>query len=328
MNNHISFQKKIALVGLALFIIKMLAWTYTGSDAIFSDAMESIVNVLSAFIGLYALYLAAKPRDENHPYGHGKIEYISSGLEGGLIIFAGLMIIKESALHLYQAKILANLDSGMWLIVLTAAANYLTGHYAIKKGEAENSPVLISSGKHLQSDTYTTVGVVLSLFLVQLTQWLWLDSVVAVIFAVYIMVVGYKIIRKSIKGIMDEADIELLEETLQSLNAHRQSDWIDIHNVKIVQYGSMLHLDAHITMPWYYSLRQSNETLDQIYKVLKQQHQRHIDINLHVDDCKPDSCAICQLNCPERLQAFQQNFTWSVAHITKPRKHNVKDVEH
>ncbi len=228
MNTHIGFQKKTAMIGVLLFAIKLWAWMYTGSDAVFSDAMESIVNILSAFMGLYALYLAAKPRDENHPYGHGKVEYISSGVEGALIVFAGLMIIKESVTHLYQPKTLQNLDWGMAIIMLTAAANYLTGFYSVKKGEQENSPILVASGKHLQSDTYTTIGVVISLFLVDLSQWWWLDSLVAIGFALYIMVVGYKIIRKSVRGIMDEADVELLKETLESLNAHRKADWIDI----------------------------------------------------------------------------------------------------
>ncbi|HJY13848.1 MAG TPA: cation diffusion facilitator family transporter, partial [Flavobacterium sp.] len=160
--DKIGFQKLIAVFGIILFIGKIIAWKLTNSDAVFSDAMESIVNVISAFMGLYSLHLASKPKDEDHPYGHGKVEFVTAGIEGALIAIAGIMIIYEGINSLVTGKVLQELDWGIAIIAATAIINYFLGYISIKKGEKENSMVLISSGKHLQSDTITTLGVVIS----------------------------------------------------------------------------------------------------------------------------------------------------------------------
>lgn len=251
-NTHqdkIGFQKLIAAFGVILFIGKIIAWRLTNSDAVFSDAMESIVNVISAFMGLYSLHLAAKPKDEDHPYGHGKVEFVTSGIEGALIAIAGIMIIYEGIHSLIVGKTLSKIDLGIWIITATAIINYLLGYISIRKGEKENSLVLISSGKHLQSDTITTLGVVGSLVVVYFTKIYWLDSVVALVFGLYIIFVGYKIVRKSLSGIMDEQDPEILNQVIRILEENRHTEWIDVHNMKIQQFGANLHIDAHITLP-------------------------------------------------------------------------------
>ncbi len=212
-----TFQRNVAIVGFILFIGKLIAWHLTNSDAVFSDAMESIVNIISAFMGLYSLYLAAQPKDENHPYGHGKVEFVTSGVEGSLIIFAGIMIIVEAVDSLLHGNTLKKLDYGILIVLATAIINYLMGYFSIKKGEKENSVVLISSGKHLQSDTWTTLGVVISLVLVYFNKIYWIDAAVALVFGSYIIFVGYKIVRKSLSGIMDEADPNLLKAVVEVL---------------------------------------------------------------------------------------------------------------
>ncbi|WP_294292411.1 cation diffusion facilitator family transporter, partial [uncultured Chryseobacterium sp.] len=288
--DKLAFQKLIAVFGIILFIGKIVAWKLTNSDAVFSDAMESIVNVISAFMGLYSLYLAAKPKDEDHPYGHGKVEFVTSGIEGALIAIAGLMIIYEGVNSLITGKVLSKLDVGIWIIAATAIINYLLGYISIKKGKAENSLVLISSGKHLQSDTVTTLGVVMSLIVVYFTKIYWLDSVVALIFGLYIIFVGYKIVRKSLSGIMDEQDPELLNQIIKVLEENRRTEWIDVHNMKIQQFGAHLHIDAHITLPWYYSLRDAHNEMEKMILLLAENINRSIEFNFHMDDCKPISC--------------------------------------
>ena len=200
--SRFAFQRSIAIIGVFLFVGKLLAWYLTSSDAVYSDAMESIVNVISAFMGLYSLYLAAKPRDEDHPYGHGKIEFVTSGVEGVMIVFAGVMIVIEAINSLLNQNQLKDLDWGIAIVLVVGLVNYHIGYLSVKKGKRDNSLVLISSGKHLQSDTYTTFGVVFSLVLVYFTQWYWLDAVVALGFSGYIIVVGGKIIRTALKGVM------------------------------------------------------------------------------------------------------------------------------
>lgn len=323
-NTNFAFQRMVAIVGVLLFIGKLVAWRLTSSDAVFSDAMESIVNIIAAFMGLYALFLAAKPKDDDHPYGHGKVEFITSGIEGILIIIAGGMIIIQSISSLISGKQLQQLDWGIIIITGTAIINYILGYISYKKGVRDNSLVLQSSGKHLQSDTITTIGVVLSLVLVKLTGLFWIDAVVALAFGGYIIFVGYEIIRKALKGIMDEADPELLTEMVKILNEHRKTEWIDIHNLKIQQYGSTLHIDGHITLPYYFSLREAHQEMEQMIKTIAKNTDRPIEFNIHMDDCKPFSCEICQIkDCPMRQKSFKKKLEWNTENISQVHKHKI-----
>ncbi|MFT3918473.1 cation diffusion facilitator family transporter [Cloacibacterium sp.] len=323
--SRFSFQKNVAIVGIILFVGKLIAWHLTNSDAVFSDAMESIVNIVSAFMGLYSLYLAARPKDENHPYGHGKVEFVTSGVEGSLIIFAGIIIIIEAFDSLLHTNSLKKLDYGIFIVLATAIANYIMGYISIQKGKKENSLVLISSGKHLQSDTITTFGVVASLVLVYFTKIYWIDAGVAFIFGLYIIFVGYKIVRKSLSGIMDEADPDLLKAVVEVLAENRKKEWIDIHNMKIQQYGSGLHIDAHITLPWYNSLRESHQEMENIIKTLVAETERNVEFNFHMDDCKPHSCEICQLECTYRLHEFKKKVNWNSETISQHTKHSLRN---
>lgn len=326
-NSSIAFQKWIAAVGIILFIGKITAWKLTNSDSVFSDAMESIVNIISAFMGLYALYLGGKPRDENHPYGHGKVEFVTSAIEGSLISIAGVMIIYEGSNSLITGKVLNKIDWGIWIIAATAIANYVLGYISIQKGKAENSIVLISSGKHLQSDTFSTLGVVVSLVLVYFTKLVWIDSVVALALGFYIITIGYKIIRQSLSGIMDEADPAMLGRLAEFLNENRKPEWIDVHNMKIQQFGSRLHIDAHMTLPWYFELRTAHNEMEAMIKLIAENTDRSVEFNFHMDDCKPISCAICQVvNCPVRQYEFLKKVEWTGENISQPDKHTVDNL--
>ena len=323
--SNLSFQRKVATIGILLFVAKLIAWHLTHSDTIFSDAMESIVNIIAAFMGLYSLYLSAKPKDEDHPYGHGKVEFVTSGVEGSLIIFAGVMIIIQAINSLLHGNYLNQLDYGIAISAFTGIINYILGYISVQKGKHENSLVLISSGKHLQSDTITTLGVVLSLIIVYFTHLFWLDAVVALFFTGYIIVVGYKIIRKSISGIMDEADPEILKKLATILNDHRKKEWIDIHNTKIQQYGNRLHLDAHLTLPYYYELRTAHQSMEEVIKLIVENSNRSIEFNIHMDDCKPFSCEICQImDCPVRQKPFVKTIQWTAQNISQIQKHQLE----
>ena len=321
-----NFQRNVAIVGLVLFIGKLVAWHLTNSDAVFSDSMESVVNIIAAFMGLYSLYLASKPRDHDHPYGHGKVEFVTSGIEGAMIIFAGIIIIVESFDSILHGNQLKELDWGILIVATTALINYLMGYISIQKGRKENSAVLISSGKHLQSDTITTGGVVLSLILVSFTNIHWIDSAVAIVFALYIIIIGYKIIREALSGIMDEADIPMMERLAKFLNENRKKEWIDIHNVKIQQHGSRLHIDGHITLPWYFELRKAHNEMEEMIISVAENTDRTVEFNFHMDDCKPFSCEICQLSeCPVRQKAFVKKIQWTKENIAQQDKHTVGD---
>lgn len=322
---NFAFQRNVAIVGILLFVGKLIAWHLTNSDAVFSDAMESIVNIIAAFMGLYSLYLAAKPKDLDHPYGHGKVEFVTSGIEGALIIFAGVIIIVQSVDSLLHGNVPKKLDWGILIVALTGAINYLMGHISIKKGIKQNSLVLQSSGKHLQSDTFTTLGVVISLVLIYFTKIYWIDAAVALIFGGYIMFIGYKIIRKALSGIMDEADLEMLSRLAKFLNENRKPEWIDIHNMRIQQHGSGLHIDAHLTLPWYFELRKAHEEMEKAYKLIGENTDRSVEFNFHLDDCKTFSCEICQLSeCPVRQKPFVKKIEWNEKNISQVQKHSLE----
>ena len=317
-----NFQKLVAIAGVALFIIKLIAWYITNSVAILTDALESTINVISGFIGLYSLYLSAKPKDQNHPYGHGKAEFVSAAIEGTLISVAGVVIIYEAINNLKHPHPIGRLDYGIILVAITAVVNYLIGFYAVKKGKTNNSLALIASGKHLQSDTYSTIGIIIGLILISITNIVWLDSVVALVFAVIIMVTGYKIIRDSIAGIMDEADEDLLKKVVALLQSSRRENWIDLHNLRIIKYGSTIHLDCHLTAPWYLNLHEAHNEILTLEELVKSHFGTSVELFVHTDGCLDFSCKICdKKNCAERKHPFEKKINWTVENISSNNKH-------
>jgi cation diffusion facilitator family transporter len=216
----------VAVLALLLFAAKIFAWYITHSVAILTDALESVANVVAGLIGVYSLYVAAKPRDHDHPYGHGKVEFISAAIEGAFIIVAGIMIIYKAAFNLLHPQPIHKLDIGIVLIAGTAVLNFLAGSVCVRIGKKNNSLALIASGRHLRSDMYTTAGIIAGLALLLITGITWIDSLVAIVFAIVILFTGYSILRSSIAGIMDEADMELLKELIATLSENRSPNWI------------------------------------------------------------------------------------------------------
>lgn len=320
--DNYNFQKIVAATGVVLFIVKLTAWYLTNSVAILTDALEGIVNVISAFIGLYSLYLSSLPKDKNHPYGHGKVEFISAALEGVMIAFAGLWIIFEAINHLINPQQIKELDLGIVLIVVAAIVNFIIGFIAVKKGKRTNSIALIASGKHLISDTLTTIGVIIGLIIILFTKIMWLDSVVALIFGVVIIFTGYKIIRKSISGIMDEADEELLKKLVACINQNRNPNWIDLHNLRIIKYGSILHIDCHVTLPWYFNIKEAHTEIKEIERIVQKDFGKSVELFIHNDYCQPISCSICtKTDCNHRVNKFEKELVWNIENIRANQKH-------
>ena len=242
-------QLGITILSVVLFVTKISAYYLTHSLAILTDALESIVNVLAGFIGLYSLYVAAKPKDHDHPYGHGKAEFVSSAIEGTLIIAAGILIILQAVQNLINTSPIQSLDVGLILVGITGIINYVAGYICLTIGKRNKSIALEGSGKHLQLDTYSTITIILGLIIIIYTRWIWLDTLIALTISCLILYNGYCIIRKSLAGIMDEADENLLQQFVVILNANRGVNWVDLHNLRVIKYGSTLHVDCHLTVP-------------------------------------------------------------------------------
>ncbi|MBS1586837.1 MAG: cation transporter [Bacteroidetes bacterium] len=318
----VRIQRYIAVLSVFLFFGKLLAWYLTHSVSILTDALESTVNVVTGFIGLYSVLLAAKPRDTNHPYGHGKAEFISAAVEGSLIMVAGLFIIYEAVAQLLEPKPLHQLNTGIIITLCAGIVNFLFGRYAVGIGKKHRSITVEAAGKHLLSDAYSTLAIVIGLSIVVVTRLQWIDSTVALVFSVIIIVSGYKVLRRSLAGIMDEADEVLLKQVIDVLQQNRNPQWIDLHNLRVIQYGDVLHVDAHLTLPWYYRVADAEKEIHGLEDLIKHHFGDKVELFIHIDACMPYSCKLCALdNCPVRQQAFQKQIVWTTDNVWADEKH-------
>lgn len=185
-----------------------------------------------------------------------------------------------------------------------------------------------ASGKHLQTDTISTVGIIIGLLLLYFTGYQWIDSTVALLFGVYIMYTGYTIFRRSLAGIMDEADEQLLNKIVELLNANRKENWVDLHNLRIIKYGSVLHLDCHLTVPWYLNVHEAHKEIDILSMLVKKEFGESVELFVHSDGCLPFQCPICDKeNCPVRQAPFQQEVRWTVHNILQNKKHSIETLK-
>lgn len=318
-------QAWVTALSLVLFVTKFIAYYETNSLAILSDALESIVNVVAGFIGLYSLYVASKPKDLEHPYGHGKAEFISAAVEGTLIVGSGLLIIYETVQNFILQRKLYDLDTGLYLVGATAVINFIAGTICLRMGTKNKSLALQASGKHLQTDTYSTLAVIAGIGLMMYTRLFWLDKVIAIAMSCFIIYNGYIIIRKSLAGIMDEADMDLLKQMLVVLNSNKRDNWIDLHNLRVIKYGSRLHLDCHLTVPWYLNVNEAHIEVEALDKLIRTEFGESLELFVHTDGCLPISCPICIKNdCPVRQRPFQQRLEWTLENILSDKKHSVQ----
>ena len=322
---NLRIQKWLVAIAVFLFAIKVVAYVITNSVAILTDTLESIVNIIAAFIGLYSLSIAAKPRDEDHPYGHGKIEFLSAAIEGTLIAVAGIIIIYEAINNFINPQPIKQLDYGIVLIAGTAIINFICGYISIQHGNKNSSPALIASGRHLQTDTYSTLGIIAGLLVIYFTQITWLDGVVAIAFSFIIIYTGYKIVRSSIAGIMDEADKHILSRVVEILNKNRRENWIDLHNLRVIKYGGQLHVDCHLTVPWYLNVNEAHTEVEELAALIKQEFGNAIELFVHTDGCLYVQCPICnKTNCPVRQHPFEKRIEWTTSNIFSDKKHKLE----
>ncbi len=333
-NQNVNLQLITVIIGALLLGGKFLAWWITHSSTVLTDALESIINVVAGAFGLYSLILSSHPKDENHPYGHGKIEFISAGVEGTLITLAAVIIIFQAFYNLFFGNdYIESIDIGIYITAFAGTINYLLGHITEKRGHKTGSLALVAGGKHLKSDAYSTVGMVLGLMLIFLLQTIWqldylakiTDNAVSVIFGVFIGWTGYRILRKSVAGIMDEVDYDLVNNILKLLNSNIDENRIDVHNLRIIKYGPSLHIDCHTTVPWYLNTKEAHNEVEKLENLLKDNIETSVEVFVHVDPCVPDSCRFCQkIDCTERSENSIGRVEWTPEMIMNNKKHGLK----
>ncbi len=321
-----SREKRLILLslftGIALMLVKFMAYFITESNAIFSDAAESIVNVVASSFAFYSIYLSARPKDENHPYGHGKVEFFSIFVEGGLIFIAGSIILIKSFYALIVPNTVSNIMEGFWLILSTAIVNFGVGEYLKRRGATLRSMTIEADGKHLQIDAISSLGLIAGLYLIKITQMQWIDTALSAGLGSYILWSGYKMLRKSISGLMDESDVAVVQEVVDVLNSKRQADWIDVHNMRIQRYGQELHMDCHLTMPKYYTLTKVHDVISDFEQSLNEGLDMPTELFIHADPCMPQCCHYCNVkDCPIRAEEYTKHIAWTPVNLPKNMKH-------
>ena len=312
----LSFVASVLLTGLKFF-----AYYLTSSNAILSDALESIINVFASGFAFYSIYLSSQPKDRNHPYGHGKIEFFSAGFEGALIVFASLFIIYEAIRRMMDPAPIGNLAQGSFFILITILVNTLIGYKLIEEGKKSNSLALTADGRHLLSDSVSSVILIISVGLIMVTGYQWIDSVASIFFGIFLIYNGGHLVRKSVAGLMDATDEDLLEKVVNTINENKQVHWVDIHNLRVQQYGSDLHIDCHLTLPYYWELQKVHEAIHFFENILKSGHNGETEIFVHADPCLPECCHFCRIsNCPVRKHPFVKDIDWDAAKLVKNQK--------
>ena len=267
LRNHLLAISTSLLIGAGLMAVKFLAFYLTNSAAILSDALESIINVVAAGFALGSIIIAAKRPDPDHPYGHGKVEYFSAGFEGALIVLAALGIFYAAWPRLFHPQAIPRLEKGMLLILGAALVNLGLGMVLVMVGRRTKSIVLVADGKHVLTDVYTTVGVVLGLVGVYFTGWNWLDGAVAILVGLNILVTGARLVHQAAAGLMDKSDPELLEEICRVIADNRRPKWIDIHQLRARRAGARVFIDFHLILPRDFLLEASHAEVKQLEKI-------------------------------------------------------------
>lgn len=292
-------------VGLAVMALKFYAYRLTQSTALLSDALESVVNVAAAGFAIWAIRAAEDPPDEEHPYGHGKIEFVTAVFEGGLISFAAFVIAFEAFQALFRGHPMPDLDHGLWVVVAAGGVNGLLGAVLLAIGRDTDSMALVADGKHVLSDFLTTIGILVGLGVAKWTGLAWLDPAIALLMAGLLAYTGVPLVRTAINGLIDAADTPLLEKILGSLERHRVPGVIRLHKVRAMRNGRRIHVDGHIVLPEFWSIEQAHDFVEAFEEKVVKDIFLEGEIEFHLDPCRKAYCAGCDLSeCPVRLSPY------------------------
>lgn len=289
------------VVGALVMAVKFVAFFLTGSTALLADASESIVNVLAGTMLTYSLIVARRPADDDHPYGHGKAETLSAMFEGTLIVVAAAVITVQAIHQLVVGPELQRLGTGMLISGGAGLANLVLGTYLLRVGRRERSEALRADGVHVMTDTVTTVGGIVALGLVRLTGQAWIDPVAGLLVAANIVWAGSRVVRTALRGLLDEADFDLLERIAGALDRARRDAWCEIHQLRAWSSGAVRHVDLHLVVPRYLTMEQGHVHADGVERTVLDVLGEDGDVVVHVDPCRPQLCSGCaQGDCDVR----------------------------
>ncbi len=281
-NRTLAIAASSILVGLIVLGLKFLAWWLTGSIALYSDALESIVNVVTAIGALIAVRLAQRPADASLPYGYHKAEYFSAVLVGVMIIVAAILILREAIMGFLAPEMPAAPMQGLAISGVATAINLVWAFVLLRQGNAAKSPAIAADGKHLMTDVISTFGVLAGLALVFATGWAQLDAVLAALVALNILWSGWGVIRDSVGGLMDVAVPGETQKTIREVIATSADGAIEAHDIRTRQAGKMTFIDFHLVVPGAMSVDDAHGICDRIESQLRKA-VRDVQITIHVE---------------------------------------------
>ncbi|WP_304616440.1 cation diffusion facilitator family transporter [Paracoccus sp. (in: a-proteobacteria)] len=270
------------LLGVAVLALKTLAWWLTGSVALLSDALESIVNVAAAIAALVAIGVAQRPADQGHPYGHHKAEFISAVIEGVLIILAALLILHQAWAALQSPRPLEQPGLGLAINAFASVLNGLWCWVLIREGRRRRSPALVADGKHLMTDVISSMGVLAGIGLALATGWMILDPILAMLVGVNILWSGWKVVTASLSGLMDEAVSDRALSEIRQIISDRAEGAIEAHDLRTRHAGRATFIDFHLVVDGQTTVAEAHDICDRIEAALKE-YLPDAQITIHVE---------------------------------------------
>ena len=269
-------------VGMLVLGLKLVAWWMTGSIALYSDALESTVNIATAIAAFIAIRVASRPADARHPYGHHKAEFFSAVVEGVMIVVAALLILREAYFGFLDPRPLEAPLGGLLVNLLAGAVNAAWCVVLLTQGRRRRSPALVADGKHLLSDVVSSVGVTAGALLALLTGWAVLDPALAAIVALNILWSGWKVLASSIGGLMDEAVPDDVLGRIRTIISDHATGAIEAHDLRTRHAGRMTFIDFHLVVDGQTPVAAAHDICDRIEKALKDE-VADAQITIHVE---------------------------------------------
>lgn len=269
--------------GVLMLVAKWIAFGLTGSSVIFSDAAESVVHIVAVWFAWYALRVGTRPPDEDHPYGHDKVSFLSAGIEGGLICIAAIVIIVSAVQKLIEGVELQKLEIGMAITAGAAAVNLALGLYLLRTGRRNRSLVVEANGRHVMTDVWTSAGAVAGLFIAQWTGLLWLDPVIAILFGANIIREGGNLVMISVRGLMDTADPVMLAATQRIIDDYCRENGSTSHRLRLRTSGHTVHVDYHLLVPDDMRMQDAHELATNLEELIRDSLGHDTEVFTHLE---------------------------------------------
>jgi len=313
------------VVGFLICCTKFVGYLTTGSYAILSDALESIINVAAALFATYSIIEGARKADRDHPYGRGRMEYFSAGFEGGLILLAGALILHQSVPRLFTGNRVAHIDLGLLFTGAGTIANALLALFLIQTAKKHHSLALEADGKHIMTDVISSVGLFFGLIVVAMTGIPWLDPLLACLMALWILWSGLQLVRQSFFQLMDRTSPRVTEQVTNGLIAARGPAMIRPHLLRLRESGPFVLVDFHMVVPRYYTVKELHALEDSIHGKLAEKLERPVDLLLHNDPCTSRDCGYCSMKrCPVRKRKQTSQLEWTSQSLAEDVLHSFK----